>query len=464
VLVILMVVTATCTCCMVGPAYVRPPTQPPAAFKSPMPETSQAAVPADWWRLYADPTLDGLIGTATTSNQTLRLAVARVDEARAMARIAASFRYPTIDVNATHTRQRVSGTRVSTITGQPVGVASTFNDWLVPVDLTYELDVWGRVRRTVQAARAVTAATRADEGVVRLTVQTDVAQFYYTIRLLDAQVEILSRTVAAYREQVRLLGVQVRTGLASEIVLNQAQAQLQSTLAQLDDVARAREDEEHALAIVCGQPAATFEVATNPLRDGAPPVVPPGRPDVAEAEQNVISANAQIGAATAGLYPTFTLSGAGGFESGTLHRLFDWQSGLWSIVEGLTAPIFEGGRLRANVEATKARYRQTVASYVNQVLVAYGDVEDALTDLHSFADQVTNLRAAVSASENYLRLAQIQYKAGLVDYLTVIDAERTLLANQLAFVQAVNQQTSASIHLIKALGGGWDPVSMIGTS
>jgi multidrug efflux system outer membrane protein len=299
--------------------------------------------------------------------------------------------------------------------------------------------------------------------MVRLTVQTDVAQYYYTLRLLDAQSEILTQTVTSYQEQVRLLTVQVNTGLASAIVLNQAQAQLQATLAQQTDVARARSDQEHTLAILCGQPASSFTVPPHPLHESTPPVVPPGlpaallrrRPDVAAAEQTVVAANAQVGVATANLYPTVGLTGAAGFESGAIQNLFTWQSALWSLAEGLTAPVFQGGRLRATLEATKARYRQTVAAYTNQVLIAYGDVEDALTDLHALTGEAANLRDAVAASQNYLRLAQVQYRNGLVDYLTVIDAERTLLANQLAFSQAITLQMSASIHLIKALGGGW---------
>jgi multidrug efflux system outer membrane protein len=204
-------------------------------------------------------------------------------------------------------------------------------------------------------------------------------------------------------------------------------------------------------------------VTANPLRGDAPPAVPPGlpatvlgrRPDVAMAEQNVVAANALVGVATADLYPRFSLTGAAGFESSAIQSLFDWQSRLASIVGGLTAPIFQGGRLKANLRAVRAQYEQAVAAYVNQVLIAYGDVEDALTDLHSLTSQVDSLGEAVRASENYQRLAEVQYRTGLVDYLIVIDAERTLLANQLALSQASNFQMSASVHLIKALGGGW---------
>jgi outer membrane protein, multidrug efflux system len=179
------------------------------------------------------------------------------------------------------------------------------------------------------------------------------------------------------------------------------------------------------------------------------------RPDVAEAEQNIVAANALVGVAAANLRPRFTLTSSAGFESSAIQSLFDWQSGLASIAQGITAPIFDAGRLKANLHAVRAQYDQAVAVYVNQVLIAYGDVEDALTDLHALTTQVGSLEEAVKASENYRRLAEVQYTNGLVDYLTVIDAERTLLANQLALAEATDFQMSASIHLIKALGGGW---------
>jgi multidrug efflux system outer membrane protein len=451
--------------CMVGPNYARPPVEEPALFKSGGTGETAPPIQTDWWQLYGDPELDRLIASAHTSNQTLRQAVARVDQARALARVAGSFLYPTISADPSYSRTRYSGNRRSTITGQKVQSGRTLNDWRIPFDLTYEIDVWGRVRRSFEAARAQAAASADDLGVIRLMVETDVAQYYYLLRSLDAQAQILAETVVSYREQVRLLSVQLKTGLVSPIVLNQAQAQLQATVAQQRDVTRARADLEHALAILCGRPAPSFAVAANPLHEASPPTVPPGlpaellarRPDVAWAEQNVVAANAQIGVATAEFFPRFTLTATAGLESVDLSALFTWQSRAASILPSVSIPIFQGGRLRANLEAVKASYRQTVAAYVNQVLIAYGDVEDALTDLYAFSDEVGNLREAVSASQNYLRLAQAQFKYGLVDYLIVIDAERTLLANQLSLAQAVNLQVGASIRLIKALGGGWDP-------
>ena len=465
VLAALSTVSVVAAGCAVGPNYARPPVEEPALFKSGGAGEPAPPIQTDWWRLYGDPELDQLIASAHASNQTLRQAVARVDQARALARVAGSFLYPTISVDPSYSRTRYSGNRRSTITGQKVQSGRTLNDWRIPFDLTYEIDVWGRVRRSFESARAQAAASADDLGVVRLTVETDVAQFYYGLRSLDAQLQILTDNVAAYREQVRLLSVQLKTGLVSPIVLNQAQAQLQATLAQQRDVERARADLEHALAILCGRPAPSFAVAANPLHEASPPTVPPGlpaqllarRPDVAEAEQNVVAANAQIGVATAEFFPRFMLTATAGLESADLSALFTWQSRAASILPSVSIPIFQGGRLRANLEAIKASYRQTVAAYVNQVLIAYGDVEDALTDLHAFSDEVASLREAVSASRNYLRLAQAQYKYGLVDYLIVIDAERTLLANQLSLAQAVNSHMAASIQLIKALGGGWNP-------
>ncbi len=452
--------------CAVGPTYHKPSVDEPPAFKSERVAAPVAAVSPDWWRLFRDDRLDQLIVRADAANQTIKQAAAAVDQARALVRVASSFRYPSISLGVSVTRQRTSAERVSTISGQKVAAGATFNDHLVAADLSYEVDVWGRVRRSVEAQRALATGASYDEAVVRLGVQTEVAQDYYALRGFDAQAAILADTVASYREQVRILNVQVSTGLSSPIPLQQAEALLQATLSQQADVLRARADLEHALAVLCGASAPRFSVAPDPLREVAPPVVPAGlpaevlrqRPDIASAEQQVVAANAQVGVATANLYPTLALTGSAGYESGLLSNLLDWQGRLWSIAAGLTAPIFQGGRLRANLDATRAQYRQVVATYTNQVLGAYADVEDALTDLHALSNEAASLRLAVFASQEYLRVAQVQFRNGLVDYLTVVDAERTLLSNQLALSQVKTNQMAASVHLIKALGGGWERV------
>src|SRR6266849_7525943 len=248
VLAALSTVSVLAGACMVGPDYVRPSVEEPARFKSQAVSEMGPPIPEEWWRLYREPDLDRLIATASESNQTLRQAVARVDEARALARVAGSYLYPTISNDPSFSRTRYSGNRASTLTGQKVQQGVTVNDWLIPFDLTYEIDVWGRVRRSFESARAQAAASVDDVAVVGLTVATDVAQYYYTLRSLDAQAQILEQTVVAYREQVRLLSVQLRTGLVGPIVVSQAQAQLQATLALQRDVLRARADQEHALA------------------------------------------------------------------------------------------------------------------------------------------------------------------------------------------------------------------------
>lgn len=463
--------------CLVGPNYSRPGVEKPTAFKSEPPASAVADLPeGGWWKLYADPELDRLVESANASNQTLRQAVARVDEARALARVAGSYLFPSVSANPGFSRTRVSGTRASPTTGQPVTTAATYNDWIIPADLSYEIDVWGRVRRTYESSRATARAVVADEAVVALAVQADVASFYYTIRSLDLQNEILTQTIGAYREQVRILSVQLKNGLIAPIAVYQAQAILDTTVAEQRDVQRARANLEHAVAILCGRAASDFSIAALTRGDvavegnvaaapvAAPPCVPAGlpadllnrRPDVAEAEQNVVAANANVGEAMAEFYPRFTLTGVAGFESARASDLFAWQSRIASILPGISIPLFQGGRLTANLAATKARYEQSVGAYVQAVLVAYGDVEDALTDLRALTEEADSLRAAVDASQGYLRLARSQFKYGLVDYLVVTDAERTLLANQLQLAQTTNLQMGASVHLIKALGGGWE--------
>ena len=462
-LVAICIATLVAGGCKVGPHYVRPAVDQPASFKSEHSDVAAPLIAPEWWRLYNDSELNQLIASAHASNQTLRQSVASVDQARALARVARSFLYPSISFNPVMTRERLSGTRASTITGGPVQQA-TINDWLIPVDLVYEIDAWGSIRRSLESATAQAAATDDNLAIVRLTVETDVAQFYYSLRSLDAQTEILTQTVASYREQVRLVSAQLRSGLISPMVLAQAQAQLEMTVARQEDLVRSRADQEHALAILCGQAAPSFSVSQNPMYEASPPVVPPGlpaqlltrRPDVAAAERNVAAANAQIGVATAPFYPTFNLATFAGYQSKNLSNLLNWQSATAAAITSSVAPIFQGGRLKANLEAAKAIHRQTVAAYVNQVLVAYGDVEDALTDLHAFSDEIVSLRAAVKASQDYLHFAQVQYRYGLVDCLVVVIAEQTLLTNQLALAQAVYLNVGASIRLIKALGGGWE--------
>lgn len=450
--------------CKVGPDYQRPevPTSPgfkSAAASATQPGTQPAArLGRDWWRLFNDPELEKLEAAAGEFNQDLRAAVARVDQSRAVVRSTRSELFPTIifDPSVTRSRSTGAGNRVS-------GTRTLVQ---VPIDMSYEVDVWGRVRRAVESSRSQLAATIFDAEVVRQTLQADVAINYFAIRSLDAQVQIVDRNIALYRRQVELAQKQFKVGLVSKTDSLQAQALLEGTLSQAVELRRQRADVEHALAILLGRPPAELSVEIRPL-DLTPPTIPPGlpsellrrRPDVAEAEANLVAANAQVGVAKANFYPTFRLTGAAGFESLDLQHALDWESRVWSIGPSVSIPIFEGGRLTAALEQAKARYEEVLANYRGAILNAYRDVEDALTDIHHRADAIEAQSHAVASSRELVALVESQYQKGLTNYLQVIDADRTLLGNELTLAQLVNQRLAATVLLIKALGGGWEAPS-----
>jgi multidrug efflux system outer membrane protein len=279
---------------------------------------------------------------------------------------------------------------------------------------------------------------------------------------LDSQVKILADNMDLYRHQVSLTQTQKKAGIVGQTDVLQAQTQLDSTDAQAIELQRQRADAEHALAILTGRPPSATSIAVRPL-DLEPPLVPAGlpadilrqRPDVEEAEQNLITANALIGVAKANFYPVLRLTGSAGYESVDISHGLDWQNRFWSIGPSLSIPIFQGGKLTADLEQAKARYEELTATYRGTVLGAFRDVEDSLTDLHMRADAAKAQSRAVDSSREYLRLTQLQYKEGLVSYLQVIDAERTLLTNELAAVQLLDQRLVSTVLLIKAIGGGW---------
>jgi len=444
--------------CEVGPTYERPAVETPRAFKSATQPASQPA-PAlgqTWWQLFGDPQLTKLEQAAGESNQDLKAAVARVAQGRAAVQSTRSGLFPTIMLDPSVTRSRSSG-------NGPSGKSTTGTLIQSPLDLSYEVDIWGRVRRAIESSQAQLQASTYDVEVIRQTLQADVAIDYFALRSLDAQSQIVERNVALFRRQVELTERQHKVGIVSQIDVVQAQAQLDATIAQGIELQRQRADLEHALAILLGQAPADLLVAVQPL-DLTPPTIPPGlpadllrrRPDVAEAEANLIAANAQIGVATANFYPVVQLTGVAGFESISPRNVVDWQSRIWSLGPSVSIPIFEGGRLTAALQQAKARYEELQANYRTAVLNAYRDVEDALTDIHHFADGLDAQSRALAASRESLRLAETQYQQGLTSYLQVIDADRTLLANELATAQIINQRLAATVLLIKAIGGGWD--------
>ena len=444
--------------CSVGPDYRRPDVSTPPAYKSAAPdETASPTIDREWWKIFRDPTLNRLEREAVEANQDIRGAIARVADARAAARIAGSQFYPDVTFDPLAQRFRTSA-------HGPSGIGSvTTNDFRVPVDFGYEVDVWGRVRRSVEAADAQAQASEADLIVVLQSVEADVAVNYFTLRSLDAQAEILNRTVAVYRRQLDLLETQMRAGLVGRITVVQQEAQLYFTSTQEIEVRRQRGDVEHAIAVLVGRPPAEFSLPAAPL-DLKPPKVPAGvpaellrrRPDVAQTERLLAAASAQIGVATSQFYPDLRLTGTVGFESADLKHLFDWQSRIWTLAASALTPLFTGGQLDAQLEQSRARYREALAGYQGRVLAAFRDVEDSLNDLHLRADATEAQAKAVASAREYVSLSESQYRQGLVSYLQVTDAQRTLLVNELSEAQLLNQRLISSVLLIKALGAGWD--------
>jgi multidrug efflux system outer membrane protein len=456
---VLCAILASCT---VGPDYQRPVLDTPAAYKSAAPgESGTPPLTSDWWRVFRDPDLDALEQAAIKANPDLKAAMARVMEARAAARIAQGAYYPMISTNPLVDRTHSSANGPRAGAG---GTSTQTTDIQIPFDLSYEVDIWGRVRRSVEASTAQAQATAYDFEVVLQTLQADVAQSYFTIRSLDSQIQVLSRTVDLYRRQQSLYETQFRAGLVSRIIVVQTETQLYSAMTQETELRRQRADQEHALAILLGRPPSELTLAPHPLEDLRPPVIPAGlpadllrkRPDVAEAERMLAAASAQIGVATAQFYPDLRLTGATGFESTSLQNLLNWESVFWSIGASALVPIFQGGQLSANLDQAKARYDEMLATYHSRVLGAFRDVEDALTDLHLRADASEAQTKSLESAREYVRLATIQYQRGLVSYLLVVDAQRTQLANELVAVQLLNQRMVSTVLLIKALGAGWD--------
>jgi multidrug efflux system outer membrane protein len=463
--------------CKVGPNYQSPPMSLPATYRSP---TTPATRPlaTDWWQLFKDAQLTALEEAATIHNPNLQAAAQRVVQARQAARSVESGFYPTIGAAPAVTRSRTSGAPRS---GSSQSRSTTGTTVQIPFDLSYEIDIWGRITRSVESAQAQAASASADYFVVLQTLQADVAQDYFTLRSLEAQVAILSENVALYRRQIELLETKGRAGLLAPSDMAQAQALLQSTLASLIEFRRQREDLQHALALLTGRTPAELDLPETALATTSPapttlpaavptafahiPLVPAGlpadllrrRPDIAEAEQNLRAANADVGERVAEFFPRVTLTGSAGFESFDLAHALDWQSRVLSIGPSVSFPIFEGGRLTANLTQARARYEELYATYRNAVLTAIRDVEDSLTDLHHRADQQVAQAHAVDASREYLRLSEIQYRQGLITYLQVIDADRTLLTNQVTATQIEQQRLISTVLLIKALGGGWQP-------
>ena len=458
VLVGTLVVTSACS---VGPDYVRPTVDVPAAYKElgawKVAEPRDDVARGAWWDVYDDPELGQLEARVTASNQDLAAAEARFREARATVGVARADWWPTVTIGVSVTRShQVAAPGAAASSGR------TTNNYAMPIEASWEADVWGRIRRNVESTEASAQASAADLESTRLSLQATLAIDYFQLHTFDAERRLLDESVAAFERSLAITQSRFGHGVASRADVAQAQAQLESTRAQAVDVGLQRAQVEHAIAVLVGTPAAELSLPPVPLA-AAPPTVPVGlpsallerRPDVAVAERGAAAANAQIGVADAAYYPTVTLSASGGFSNTDAASWLAWPSRFWSFGPSVTETVFDGGRRGALSERARATYDEAVATYRQRVLGAFQNVEDELAALRLLDDESRVQAGAVAAAEESLRLTQRQYQAGTVSYLDVVTTQTTALTNERTAVDLLGRRMVASVALIEALGGGW---------
>jgi NodT family efflux transporter outer membrane factor (OMF) lipoprotein len=450
--------------CMVGPDYVKPSAPTTDAYKEN--EGWRIAQPSDhlprgtWWEVFNEPELDRLEEQVASANQDLKVAEARLREARAAVRFNRAALFPTISTSAGVSSIHGSANRPFLPSGINTGSSG---DFLLSLDMSYEVDLWGRVRRTVKAAQREAQATAADLETARLSLQAELAMDYFELRAADAQQRLLDQTVQAYSEALKLTLNRFQGGAAPKSDVAQAQTQLDTTRVLATDVAEQRAQFEHAIAVLIGTPPATFNLPPRPLA-ARPPDIPVGlpsqllerRPDIAAAERRVAAANEQIGIARAAYYPTVMLNASVGFESASAGSLLKGSSLLWAVGTSLTQTLFDGGRRRATSDAARAAYEATVASYRQTTLSAFQQVEDNLAALRVLEQEAEQQRRAVASSQQSLELFTNRYKGGVDTYLQVITAQTAALANQRNEIDILRRRMDASILLVKAVGGGFE--------
>jgi len=451
--------------CTAGPDYVRPEVATPPAWKLEAPwragAPDDAAPKGPWWQRFGDPRLDALQQQAIAQSPTLVLAAARLEQARAFVRTASASQGLNANIAARATRQHISANRPLTNYGSD-NFSTVQNDFVPLLVVSYELDLAGRVRRSVESAEASADQSAADLENARLLLGTDLATAYFNLRATDIELDVLARSIALQRRSLEFVSARHDLGASSGLEVAQQQALLDTTLTQVDLLRRQRDLFEHAVATLTGTPAPAFELAPD-IAALEPPIVPLGvpsdvlqrRPDVASAERAMAAANAQIGVAAAAYYPSITISPVAGFETRSLTSLFEASSLLWSLGATVTQPLLSGGRLSANVDIAKANYDATVASYRRVVLTAMQEVEDGITGLAALERADRQARTAVETARKVLDLANARYEGGATTYLDVITAQQSLLSAERLAAQLGGQRLLTSVFLIKALGGDW---------
>jgi multidrug efflux system outer membrane protein len=457
------------TGCSVGPDYLRPSNWLPTAFSSaaPAPETVNPAVEARWWTLFADATLNDLIDQALRSNADLRSAIARVEQADAAAREAGTAFFPTIDGQAGGSNSKLS-TKTATWSVNSPDILRTRSAALTT---SYEIDVWGRIRRSNEAARANLLASRYGRDAIRLSVAGLVSSTYLNLRALDARLVVTGESLRSLEESSRLVKAQVDAGQVSPLDQFQADAALAALQAQLAELRRDRALAEHQLALLTGNPQLT--IAAGDIRQLPLPPLPPNglpadlvdsRPDIRQAEQQLIAANANIGVAKAGYYPKFSLTGSLGSESKTLSDLFGAGASTWSVGLGLLMPILDYGRTTARVDQAKAINEQSLIAWQNALQTAYKEVRDALVRLREDGEAETAQKLRFANAEQALEIANRRYEAGYSSYLEVLIAQRTSNDARQAMIVSRQARLGAAVDLFKALGGGWRDESADGAA
>jgi NodT family efflux transporter outer membrane factor (OMF) lipoprotein len=451
--------------CTVGPDYVRPTADAPAAFKEM--EGWKTAQPRDqeirgkWWEAYHDPLLNELEEQVSVSNQNLVQAAAQFRQARALVQEARSGYLPTVSGGASVTRSQSPAGFINQ--NQNVNARGPGTSYRLSLDAVWELDVWGRVRRTVESNNAGAQASAADLQALRLSIQAELAQNYFQLRALDAQKQLYDDTIAAYQRSLTLTENQYRAGIVAKVDVIQGQTQLKTTQAQALDIGVQRAQLEHAIALLVGKPPSNYALAVAPLT-ASPPALPVGipssllerRPDIAAAERRMAAANAQIGVAEAAYYPSLTLSASGGFQSSSFSNWLTAPSRFWSLGPALAQTLFDGGLRRAQTNQAIAAYDANVAGYRQTVLTGFKEVEDNLVALRILEEEAAIQDEAVQNARQSVALTINQYKAGLVSYLNVVIVQASALNNERTAVDVLNRRLAASVLLVKALGGGWD--------
>lgn len=464
--------------CSVMPGYDKPEAVPSTAFKEAPTTWSQATIKAadgsewkpaqpseemargKWWTVFGDATLNSLEEQALQANQNLQAAAARLKESRALTQATRAGLFPTVDAGLGVSRQRASPASQGFADGSSVSPQTLYR---AQAGASYEVDLFGRVSASIDAAKAETERSEALFHSVQLALQADVAQSYFSLRQLDAEAEVFAGAVSLREQALKLMERRFKEGDVGAVDVSRAKSELATARSDAMSVQRSRAISEHSLAVLLGKAPGEFSLRANPLQQvniripaGLPSALLERRPDIAAAERAMAASNARIGVAKAAFFPSLRLTGVLGFESGSSGNLFNWGSRAFLLGPSLNLPIFDGGRRQGNLDNARAQYEEQVAVYRQQVLTAFREVEDSLADLRVLEDQVATQSEGAQSAASAAQLSRRQYTEGAVNYLEVIDAERTVLQSRRAAVQLAGMQAVSAVNLIRALGGGWD--------